>query len=156
VVENHQIFPTLETLCFSISTTTYFWIIFYIHQIGPLVFIYCYDTSRFYFEFIFLFNTDSLLFKNARQVRFILWSITISISINEQIGFPITYCLYIHDIVSNIVNVFVAMQQQEIKYAHCFIEQSIIFFVFISVSKAFRLEIKRSIYKISGKNSVAT
>jgi hypothetical protein len=91
VVENHQIFPTLETLCFSISITTYFWIIFYvqaliktvIHQGDPLVFICYYDTH--------------------------FTSTTTSISINEQIGFPITYCLYIHDIVYNIFNVFAAV-----------------------------------------------
>ncbi|CAF0974765.1 unnamed protein product [Rotaria sp. Silwood1] len=193
-----RLYSSKRLAYFSISVSTIFWIIFYIHvlikidvqKIYPSGFVCYYDTSGFYFEFIsystliiavglafVLIILSILAFKNVRQLQTIPRQQRNQFRIMHKKDFQLLCCLYIHDIVYIIFNVFVAIYYVYVATTkhhirtpfHQTIDNFLSgfgtfihhipycasFFIFISVSKAFRQEIKRLFYKMCCKDKMS-
>ncbi|CAF1293648.1 unnamed protein product [Adineta steineri] len=189
-----RLYSSKRLAYFSISTSTFLWIIFYIHvlikiniyEIYPFVFICYYETSGFYFEFISYSNfiivicfsiiliiLSILTFKNVRDIRTVSRQQRHQFRTMNKKDFQLLRCLYIHNIVFIIFNIFPSayyvylaatksqtrtLYQQAIdNFLNGFsiflhhIPYCTSFFIFLCVSKAFRQEIKRLIYKMCGK-----
>jgi hypothetical protein len=190
-----RLYSSKRLAYFSISISTFFWIIFYIHtlikvnvyQIYPTVFSCYFDTSGFYFEFIsystliiavslavVLIILSILAFKNVHRSHAIPRQRRHQVRSMHKMDFQLLRCLYVYDIVYIIFNVFLAVyyayaaatKNQTRTLAHQTIDNFVngfgtfihhlpycaSFFIFISVSKAFRREFKRMAYKIYGEN----
>ncbi|CAF3306960.1 unnamed protein product [Rotaria sp. Silwood2] len=190
-----RLYSSKRLAYFLISVSTTFWIIFYIHvlikigvrRIDSSGFTCYYDTSGFYFEFIsystliiavglalVLIILSILAFKNVRQLQAIPRQQRQQLRIMHKKDFQLLFCLYVHDIVYIIFNVFVAAYyvyvaatKDQIRTSfHQTIDNFLSgfgtfihhipycasFFIFISVSKAFRQEMKRLFYKMYCKN----
>jgi hypothetical protein len=184
-----RLYSSKRLAYFLMSISTLFWIIFYshalikidVHQLNSSMTMCYYDTSGFYFEFIsystliiavgfamILIILSIMALKNVRQIR--------SLSRRQQRkqshamhrkDFQLLRCLYAHDIVYVIFNIFVAVyyvyaaetKNQFRTLVHQSLENFFrdfgtfihhipycsSFFIFISLSKAFRDEMKRLI-----------
>lgn len=185
-----RLYSSKRLAYFSITVTTCFWVIFYvhalikidIHQIYPSVLVCYYDTSGFYFEFIsystliiavglafILIILSILAFKNVRRLRAAPRQQHHQYRTMHKKDFQLLFCLYIHDIVYIVFNVFIAvyyvyeaatktgapapLRKAVDDFLYGFgifihhIPYCASFFIFASVSKAFRQEFKRLFHK---------
>ncbi len=189
-----RLYSSKRLAYFSMSISTLFWIIFYfhalikinVHQISPSVFICYYDTSGFYFEFIsystliiivglavVLIILSMMTLKNVRQIHALSRHQRKQSRSMHRKDFQLLRCLYAHDIVYIIFNIFIAVyyvyaaatKNQFRTLSHQALDNFFLtfgtfihhipycssFFIFIGISKAFRYEMKQLVYKISGR-----
>ncbi|CAF2855260.1 unnamed protein product [Rotaria sp. Silwood2] len=180
---------------FSISVSTFFWIIFNIHvlikvnlqEIVPSQYVCYYDQSNFYVDFVsyflMIFNTlvclaiiilSVIAFKNIRHIRIFPHHQRNQIRSMTIKDFQLLRCLFVQDIVyitvsifSSVFSIYTATTRNQrttsLQQAiHDFLDNFFVFlyfifycvnfFIFLIISKVFRHELKRMIYKIFGKN----
>jgi hypothetical protein len=190
-----RLYSSKRLAYFSISISTFCWIVFNFHVIikvniqeyYPSVFICYYDSSKIYRDFIsyslvvinvfsdFLMIILSMFaFKNVRHIRIVSHQQRNQIRTMKKKDFQLLRCLFAHDIVFIICSlwlhayyVYSAITINQIQtsieqvinnflnYLFIFIYNSsycVSFFIFIGISRSFRQELKRMIYKIVGKN----
>ncbi len=190
-----RLYSSKRLAYFSMSISTLFWIIFYSHvlikinvyQISPSVVICYYDTSGFYFEFIsystliiavgfavILIILSMMALKNVRQIRALSRQQRKQSRSMHKKDFQLLRCLYAHNIVYIIFNIFIAVyyvyaattknqfrtlyHQTLDNFFRTFgtfihhIPYCSSFFIFISISKAFRDEMKRLVGMTENRN----
>lgn len=189
-----RLYSSKRLAYFSITVSTLFWLLFYMHvlikidirQIDESDFVCYYDTSGFYFEFISystliiavglgltLIILSVLAYKNVHRIRSIPRQQRNELRSMHKKDFQLLICLYIHDIVYIIFNVFIAVyyvyiaatKSQIRTVDHQKIDNFISgfgsfihhipycasFFIFFIASKSFRQDIRRMVYKICWK-----
>lgn len=195
LISSQNVYQSKRFAYFSISISALFWFIFNfplliefnLKEIKPFVFICSYDPSKFYVDFFYyslmiieiIFFLIILIlciisFKNIRRIRKISrWQRTHHIRSITKKDFQILRCLFIHDIIyliseifSSVFYVYMTITKfqtrtpwekamsnflSDLFIFFSFIYYCVSFFVFIIVSKAFRNEFKRLVYKIFGK-----
>jgi len=115
-----RLYSSKRLAYFSLSISIFMWIVFYCHvlvrvnifEIYPTVFVCYYETTGFYYEFIFLSNViidvifsvfliilSIMAFKNVRRIRIVPRQQRNQIRTMNKKDFQLLRCLYIHDIV---------------------------------------------------------
>ncbi|CAF0821041.1 unnamed protein product [Adineta steineri] len=189
-----RLYSSKRLAYFSISISTIFWCIFFIHilikvniqEYYPSVFICYYDLSTSYLKFInYSISTCNVVFcvlmiilsiftfKNIHHIRTNPNQQRQQIRTMNKKDFQLLRCLFVQDIAyiscsfcSTIYNVYAAviMDQKQTLLVQAIdsfssnlfssvykINNALMIFIFIGVSKAFRQEVKRLFYRIFGK-----
>ena len=189
-----RLYSSKRLAYFSISISTFFWIVFNFHvlikvsiqEYYPSVYICYYDLSQMYVNFVFysLLIIDVSLyllmvilsifaFKNVRHIRIVPRQQRNQGRSMTKKDFQLLRCLFVHDVIFtgfclwiNIYYVYSAAIRDQVQTAfqqaiNTFLNNFLTFvynipycgsfFIFVSISKAFRHELKRSIFKIVGK-----
>jgi hypothetical protein len=190
-----RLYSSKRLAYFSVSISTFVWIVFYLHvlikiniyEFYPSVFFCSYDTSGFYFQFNYYSNAainvglsvaliilSIVAFKKVRYIRSVPRQQRLHVRTMNKKDFQLLRCLYVYDIVYIIFitfpsayGIYLAATEDQMNTE---LEQAIkdfiqnfgtflhhipycaSFFIFISVSKAFRQEIKRLMCKMVGKD----
>ncbi len=190
-----RLYSSKRLAYFSITLSTFFWIIFNLHilikvsiqQIYPSHYVCYYNLSKFYLDFvaysssvihIMFFLLMIILcifaFKNVRRIRTIPRDKRHQIRSMTKKDFQLLRCLFVQDILFImfgmliiIFYIYSAITKNQVRMP---LEQAVYnffrnlltflynipyctnFFVFVIVSKSFRHELNREIYKIIGKD----
>ncbi|CAF2577895.1 unnamed protein product [Rotaria sp. Silwood2] len=190
-----RLYSSKRLAYFSISVSTFFWIIFHIHilikvnlqEIFSSQYFCDYDQSSFYVDsisyFLISFNTlvcwtmiilSIIVFKNIRHIRIFPRHQRNQIRSMTKKDFQLLRCLFVQDIIyitvsifSSVFSIYIAATRNQIltplqQAINDFLDNffaflyfmfyCVNFFIFVIISKVFRHELKRMIYKIFGKN----
>ncbi len=193
-----RLYSSKRLAYFSISLSTFFWIVYYFHvlikvniqEYYPSVFICYYDLSQMYLAFanysivvinalfcLLMIILSIFAFKNVRFIRTVPRQQRNQIRSMTKKDFQLLRCLFAEDIIYITFTLWLCMYyvystatKDQIRTAtgqaiDNFLENlftfvydisfCLSFFIFISVSRAFRRQLKRMIYKIFGKDLVA-